>query len=108
MGKALHRGMQVLERGFIVREAPCWVGAFAAIRHNRVSEPGRAFRRIARDGERPIVVCPAFRNALRGEPVAADYCVSVELRRLRPNVDRKSTRLNSSHGYISYAVFCLK
>src|SRR2546422_8542258 len=26
-----------------------------------------------------------------------------------PNAsDRKSTRLNSSHGYISYAVFCLK
>src|SRR5687768_17781856 len=25
-----------------------------------------------------------------------------------PWVDRKSTRLNSSHGYISYAVFCLK
>ena len=23
------------------------------------------------------------------------------------DVDRKSTRLNSSHGYISYAVFCL-
>src|SRR2546422_4584144 len=35
-------------------------------------------------------------------------------RNLPPNVspvaltDRKSTRLNSSHGYISYAVFCLK
>src|SRR2546422_5366883 len=29
---------------------------------------------------------------------------------LRPAhiADRKSTRLNSSHGYISYAVFCLK
>src|SRR2546422_8937499 len=26
----------------------------------------------------------------------------------RPGIDRKSTRLNSSHGYISYAVFCLK
>src|SRR2546429_5002764 len=26
----------------------------------------------------------------------------------RARVDRKSTRLNSSHGYISYAVFCLK
>src|SRR5687768_18323877 len=26
---------------------------------------------------------------------------------VRPS-DRKSTRLNSSHGYISYAVFCLK
>src|SRR2546429_496342 len=25
-----------------------------------------------------------------------------------PPPDRKSTRLNSSHGYISYAVFCLK
>src|SRR2546422_6646407 len=29
-------------------------------------------------------------------------CVSTRFR------DRKSTRLNSSHGYISYAVFCLK
>src|SRR5687768_13320790 len=27
--------------------------------------------------------------------------------RLRQELDRKSTRLNSSHGYISYAVFCL-
>src|SRR2546422_5565276 len=26
----------------------------------------------------------------------------------RAEADRKSTRLNSSHGYISYAVFCLK
>src|SRR2546429_2595894 len=26
---------------------------------------------------------------------------------LGPSGDRKSTRLNSSHGYISYAVFCL-
>src|SRR2546422_8029697 len=30
-------------------------------------------------------------------------------RRTQPGMlDRKSTRLNSSHGYISYAVFCLK
>src|SRR2546429_6390047 len=28
--------------------------------------------------------------------------------RLRNAADRKSTRLNSSHGYISYAVICLK
>src|SRR2546422_6319742 len=27
---------------------------------------------------------------------------------LGQHLDRKSTRLNSSHGYISYAVFCLK
>src|SRR2546429_5877788 len=31
-----------------------------------------------------------------------------EDRRARMMIDRKSTRLNSSHGYISYAVFCLK
>src|SRR2546429_6464101 len=29
-------------------------------------------------------------------------------RTARRRQDRKSTRLNSSHGYISYAVFCLK
>src|SRR2546429_4482556 len=29
------------------------------------------------------------------------------MRKQQPG-DRKSTRLNSSHGYISYAVFCLK
>src|SRR2546429_6255738 len=29
-------------------------------------------------------------------------------RRAASSSDRKSTRLNSSHGYISYAVFCLK
>src|SRR5687768_17803719 len=38
----------------------------------------------------------------------AGSSVPVTLRGLRPEPDRKSTRLNSSHGYISYAVFCLK
>src|SRR2546422_8089321 len=36
-----------------------------------------------------------------GQPLAAAEPPAAE-------VDRKSTRLNSSHGYISYAVFCLK
>src|SRR2546429_5983782 len=31
-----------------------------------------------------------------------------EQQHARIGQDRKSTRLNSSHGYISYAVFCLK
>src|SRR2546429_3096761 len=31
-----------------------------------------------------------------------------QTRQQAPSQDRKSTRLNSSHGYISYAVFCLK
>src|SRR3989449_7018748 len=34
--------------------------------------------------------------------------VSRDLDGRLPEEDRKSTRLNSSHGYISYAVFCLK
>src|SRR2546422_7387229 len=42
---------------------------------------------------------------------AARYPVSAypgALRFVFVYLDRKSTRLNSSHGYISYAVFCLK
>src|SRR2546429_6022079 len=39
---------------------------------------------------------------------AHDVAGNVEVARLPGQVDRKSTRLNSSHGYISYAVFCLK
>src|SRR6266436_7731795 len=34
--------------------------------------------------------------------------VETNLRTALHHQDRKSTRLNSSHGYISYAVFCLK
>src|ERR1041385_9301380 len=45
-----------------------------------------------------------FRSGVRPPTVGADpRC----LPRTAPQ-DRKSTRLNSSHGYISYAVFCLK
>src|SRR2546422_7744171 len=42
----------------------------------------------------------------RGQPARGRLLAPVldDQRRL----DRKSTRLNSSHGYISYAVFCLK
>src|SRR2546429_9880509 len=36
------------------------------------------------------------------------YIASRTLPAGTPYIDRKSTRLNSSHGYISYAVFCLK
>src|SRR3989442_7742003 len=49
--------------------------------------------------------CPPERHATR----AAGRAPTVD-RRLRqsPQGDRKSTRLNSSHVRISYAVFCLK
>src|SRR5687768_17670475 len=43
------------------------------------------------------------------QPLIHGYDQDEFARRLRYNErDRKSTRLNSSHGYISYAVFCLK
>src|SRR2546430_8188766 len=37
-----------------------------------------------------------------------EFAHIVDLNRLGGFVDRKSTRLNSSHSQISYAVFCLK
>src|SRR5687768_17953134 len=43
---------------------------------------------------------------LEGNFLAAGDLVRVNLQ--LTDSDRKSTRLNSSHGYISYAVFCLK
>src|SRR2546429_1448805 len=36
------------------------------------------------------------------------WIVDIGAAKLADTPDRKSTRLNSSHGYISYAVFCLK
>src|SRR5205807_6092130 len=42
---------------------------------------------------------------LRGEPCGPIVAFSMSS---RPNIDRKSTRLNSSHLVLSYAVFCLK
>src|SRR5688572_31137672 len=44
---------------------------------------------------------PDRRSAGLGRPGAL-------ARRAHPHPDRKSTRLNSSHSQISYAVFCLK
>src|ERR1039457_7531801 len=44
-------------------------------------------------------------------PISSEYphdCNQCSLRRQGDRPDRKSTRLNSSHLVISYAVFCLK
>src|SRR2546422_11487537 len=49
----------------------------------------------------------ARERVLEGVPLVQPLALPLDAsaRELR---DRKSTRLNSSHGYISYAVFCLK
>src|SRR3990172_12644386 len=71
-----------------------------------LGERGQAKSRIIRgltsllDAEVPVVHgCAINDNPL--QPICKEC-------RRRLAEDRKSTRLNSSHGYISYAVFCLK
>src|SRR2546429_4925244 len=52
-----------------------------------------------------------IRNLIRSQPKFSSQLAGFNLRvNLAAELwlDRKSTRLNSSHGYISYAVFCLK
>src|SRR2546422_3828097 len=57
------------------------------------------------------VCCPAGGPPCRSSNTRR-YSTAQAARALRNKTsraaDRKSTRLNSSHGYISYAVFCLK
>src|SRR5688572_32432961 len=43
-----------------------------------------------------------------GEPLVYQVFPPSSTASLTPTIDRKSTRLNSSHSQISYAVFCLK
>src|SRR2546429_4303307 len=60
----------------------------------------------------PIFIAQRIGLQQRGvDDAAIDGPVDVQLRPVGDigvETDRKSTRLNSSHGYISYAVFCLK
>src|SRR5256884_7241411 len=66
----------------------------------------RAEHRLRRSRSGELRQCP------RGPAGCARIANGVKYRdrehQRRLSEDRKSTRLNSSHGYISYAVFCLK
>src|SRR2546422_8620242 len=59
---------------------------------------------LGRAEQRPA----AHRHRLLGGFPAGPKVAAAASGRRRLDTDRKSTRLNSSHGYISYAVFCLK
>src|SRR5258708_12457045 len=50
----------------------------------------------------------ASRTVATGSPLTATEARDANLFTLVLQIDRKSTRLNSSHQIISYAVFCLK
>src|SRR2546429_7109827 len=91
----LFRSAALAEKIFAIAERPAHV---VAHQHHVRGMAGLATGfHIAPGEERPepvLVRAMCFFNAGGGAAVAL--------------VDRKSTRLNSSHGYISYAVFCLK
>src|SRR5947209_15256142 len=88
----------------------CWS---MAGKSNRMTLPGLAVRLV-------LVGMPAWksacvvsvRHALAAAVPSEKFCVvvppSAMTMLLAVAVDRKSTRLNSSHANISYAVFCLK
>src|SRR2546429_6153167 len=64
----------------------CALPISAAERRSIPNSSSPEFRHSVTPSEKAINMSPGFSRTL----------------------DRKSTRLNSSHGYISYAVFCLK
>src|SRR2546429_6674731 len=74
----------------------------AVFDQQRAGEPVR----IARQARRPAIMQRQGESLVfEHETRVAGHGGRVSCSKTR---DRKSTRLNSSHGYISYAVFCLK
>src|SRR2546422_9877550 len=71
------------------------------------ADPGADLRGSLRPYQKVGVSWLAFASSLRlGVCLADDMGLGKTIQVL--GLDRKSTRLKSSHGYISYAVFCLK
>src|SRR5687768_18057629 len=62
------------------------------------------------EGQQAALACGVVPERLLYRELGLGHglCDAVEQPRHGARRDRKSTRLNSSHGYISYAVFCLK
>src|SRR6266542_5906422 len=57
--------------------------------------------RLQQSRSAAVIVAPGTVHAITGRAASNSA-------RIETPADRKSTRLNSSHGSISYAVFCLK
>src|SRR5687768_11503781 len=100
------RGGMIGLRGAVAPEAGLFAGAAREIREILQRE-GVADMPIGVD-----IVEPPMLAALEAENVTVrdGQQTMLNAREVKSidEIDRKSTRLNSSHGYISYAVFCLK
>src|SRR5947209_16617848 len=78
-------------------------------RYNNVSEVVRSALRLLQDQEEHRRhLLKAMREAEAEADRQGAFSLSEVLAELDEIIDRKSTRLNSSHANISYAVFCLK
>src|SRR3712207_8817048 len=80
---------------------------FRSRRRERTASVVRQSRRLGRIGQLDNPLLCRLRDATLGA-IPKRMQLSAQLRQMEPVVDRKSTRLNSSHANISYAVFCLK
>src|SRR2546429_2101640 len=72
--------------------------------------PGNPSYRKVNPADAPILILALTSDILTLPKMydTADSILAQKLAQIDGVGDRKSTRLNSSHGYISYAVFCLK
>src|SRR2546422_8371650 len=68
----------------------------------------RSFGNCVRVADTRLDFINATQAALRGDERKPIRWIAEQHTWPKLATDRKSTRLNSSHGYISYAVFCLK
>src|SRR3712207_7229080 len=73
----------------------------------RAPERGHAVAEAVIRQPRDVLDGAVFHSSSSGAPFGQNQPISAMATGIEPQ-DRKSTRLNSSHATISYAVFCLK
>src|SRR2546422_7982106 len=75
---------------------------------SRNGATGRGRGKGEREHGLALTIRAPYKGLKRGESIAVSGACLTVARVVKGGLDRKSTRLNSSHGYISYAVFCVK
>src|SRR2546422_5551732 len=129
MSKGMSKSTAIIQR--LLEERRQYEAWIARLNSSADATPGNVRARVREDYEARLVAVMEELKAhaesarlaiqekryMRGElqkkeALAAEKLTETELRHsvgeYDESQDRKSTRLNSSHGYISYAVFCLK